>query len=197
MTEGRKIIVIPKVETPTIDVSTGERKKKRVAAYARVSTDMEDQKNSLETQKAEYTKRIRENPEWEFVELYFDEGITGTNTKRRDGFNRMIKDALSGKIDLILVKSISRFARNTIDCIATKRALQDKGVEIFFEKENISSLDSSSETMLTIYASFAQEESRQISTNVTWGIRSKMRQGPTMDIRRGYSATKGTRKETS
>lgn len=177
MTEGRKIIVIPKVERPTIDVSTGERKKKRVAAYARVSTDMEDQKNSLETQKAEYTKRIKENPEWEFVELYFDEGITGTNTKKRDGFNRMIKDALSGKIDLILVKSISRFARNTVDCIATKRALQDKGVEIFFEKENISSLDSSSETMLTIYASFAQEESRQISTNVTWGIRSKMRQG--------------------
>ena len=177
MREGRKIIVIPKVETPAIDVFTGERKKKRVAAYARVSTDMEDQKNSLETQKAEYTKRIKENPEWEFVELYFDEGITGTNTKKRDGFNRMIKDALSGKIDLILVKSISRFARNTVDCIATKRALQDKGVEIFFEKENISSLDSSSETMLAIYASFAQEESRQISTNVTWGIRSKMRQG--------------------
>ena len=82
MREGRKIIVIPKVETPAIDVSTGERKKKRVAAYARVSTDMEDQKNSLETQKAEYTKRIKENPEWEFVELYFDEGITGTNTKK-------------------------------------------------------------------------------------------------------------------
>lgn len=177
MREGRKIIVIPKVKTPAIDVFTGERKKKRVAAYARVSTDMEDQKNSLETQKAEYIKRIKENPEWEFVELYFDEGITGTNTKKRDGFNRMIKDALSGKIDLILVKSISRFARNTVDCIATKRSLQDKGVEIFFEKENISSLDSSSETMLTIYASFAQEESRQISTNVTWGIRSKMRQG--------------------
>lgn len=173
----RKIIVIPHTERPPIDVTTGEIKKKRVAAYARVSTDMEDQKNSLETQKAEYTKRIKENPKWEFVELYFDEGITGTNTKKRDGFNKMIKDAMNGKIDLILVKSISRFARNTVDCIATKRALQDKGVEIFFEKENISSLDSSSETMLTIYASFAQEESRQISTNVTWGIRSKMKQG--------------------
>lgn len=173
----RKIIVIPHTERPPIDVITGEIKKKRVAAYARVSTDMEDQKNSLETQKAEYTKRIKENPKWEFVELYFDEGITGTNTKKRDGFNKMIKDAMNGKIDLILVKSISRFARNTVDCIATKRALQDKGVEIFFEKENISSLDNSSETMLTIYASFAQEESRQISTNVTWGIRSKMKQG--------------------
>ncbi len=173
----RKIIVIPRSVKPPIDIATGERRKKRVAAYARVSTDMEDQKNSLETQKNEYTKRIKENPNWEFVELYFDEGITGTNTKKRDGFNRMIKDALNGKIDLILVKSISRFARNTVDCIATKRALQDKGVEIFFEKENISSLDSSSETMLTIYASFAQEESRQISTNVTWGIRSKMKQG--------------------
>ena len=173
----RKIIVIPRSVKPPIDIATGERRKKRVTAYARVSTDMEDQKNSLETQKNEYTKRIKENPNWEFVELYFDEGITGTNTKKRDGFNRMIKDALNGKIDLILVKSISRFARNTVDCIATKRALQDKGVEIFFEKENISSLDSSSETMLTIYASFAQEESRQISTNVTWGIRSKMKQG--------------------
>lgn len=172
-----KVIVIPKKVAPTFDIATGLQIKKRVAAYARVSTDMDDQLNSLETQKAEYFQRINNNPDWDFAGLYYDEGITGTSLKKRDGFNKMIKDALEGKIDLILVKSISRFARNTVDCIKTKRQLEEKGVEIFFEKENISSLDSASETMLTIYASFAQEESRQISSNVKWGVRARMRNG--------------------
>ena len=175
--EGSKVIVIPKTVLPNVDATTGIIKKRRVAAYCRVSSDMDDQLHSLETQKTEFDRKIKENPGWEYVGLYFDEGITGTSLKKRDGFNKMIEDALNGKIDLILVKSISRFARNTVDCIKTKRDLEAKGVEVFFEKENISSLDGASETMLTVYASFAQEESRQISTNVTWGIRARMRDG--------------------
>ena len=165
--EGSKVIVIPKTLLPNLDVASGKIKKKRVAAYCRVSSDMDDQLNSLETQKREFSRKINENPEWEFVRLYADEGITGTSLKKRKDFNQMIKDAMDGKIDLILVKSISRFARNTVDCIQTKRDLQSKGVEVFFEKENISSFNETSETMLTVYASFAQEESRQISTNVS------------------------------
>ena len=175
--EGSKVIVIPKTILPNLDVASGKIKKKRVAAYCRVSSDMDDQLNSLETQKREFSRKISENPEWEFVRLYADEGITGTSLKKRKDFNQMIKDAMDGKIDLILVKSISRFARNTVDCIQTKRDLQSKGVEVFFEKENISSFNETSETMLTVYASFAQEESRQISTNVSWGIRARMRDG--------------------
>ncbi len=175
--EGSKVIVIPKTILPNLDAASGKIRKKRVAAYCRVSSDMDDQLHSLETQKIEFSRKINENPEWEFVNLYTDEGITGTSKAKRKGFNDMIKDAMKGKIDLILVKSISRFARNTVDCLQTKRDLQAKGVEIFFEKENISSFNEASETMLTIYASFAQEESRQISTNVTWGVRARMRDG--------------------
>ena len=176
MSETR-VIVIPRNQPIKIDATTGKQCKRKVCAYARVSTDFEDQLNSFENQKKVYEEKISSNPEWEFVKLYSDEGITGTSTKKRDGFNQMVKDAKDGKIDLILVKSISRFARNTVDCLKTKRELEAKGVEIFFEKENISSLDSSAETMLTIYASFAQEESRQISTNVTWGVRARMKSG--------------------
>lgn len=174
---NNKVIIIPKKESIPVDIATGNIRKKRVAAYARVSTDEEDQINSYNAQIDEYEKRIKANPEWEFVGMFADEGITGTSTKHREGFNRMIKKALNGEIDLILVKSISRFARNTVDCIQTKRNLQEKGVEVFFEKENISSLDDRAETMLTIYASFAQEESRSISTNVSWGVRKRMRDG--------------------
>ena len=174
---NNKVIIIPKKEEIPVDLLTGKIRKKRVAAYARVSTDEEDQLNSYNAQIDEFEKRIKANPDWEFVGMYADEGITGTSTKHRKNFNLMIDAALAGEIDLILVKSISRFARNTIDCLKTKRALQEKGVEIFFEKENISSLDERAETMLTIYASFAQEESRSISTNVTWGVRKRMRDG--------------------
>ena len=175
--EEPKVIVIPKTVFPNVDPTTGILKKRRVAAYCRVSTDMDDQLHSLETQKIEFERKIKENPDWIYAGLYFDEGISGTLLDKREGFNTMIKDALNGKIDLILVKSISRYARNTVHSIQTKRDLEAKGVEIFFEKENISSLDPSCETMFTIYSSFAQEESRQISTNVTWGIRARMREG--------------------
>lgn len=154
-----------------------EHRKKRVAAYARVSTDSDEQLSSYEAQVDFYTRYINSNSEWEFVFVYTDEGISGTNTKKRDGFNRMIADALSGKIDLILTKSISRFARNTVDSLIAVRKLKEKGVEIYFEKENIYTLDSKGEVLLTIMSSLAQEESRSISENVTWGKHKSMKDG--------------------
>ncbi|MDD5889290.1 MAG: recombinase family protein [Ruminococcus sp.] len=118
-----------------------------------------------------YTSFIKNHSGWEFVKVYTDEGISGLNTKKRDGFNEMIFDALAGKIDLIITKSVSRFARNTVDSLVIIRKLKDKGVEVYFEKENIWTFDSKGELLLTIMSSLAQEESRSISENVTWGQR--------------------------
>ena len=154
-----------------------QRQKRRVAAYARVSTDSDEQLSSYEAQVDFYTRYIQQNPEWDFVSIYTDEGVTGTNTKKREGFNRMIEDALAGKIDLILTKSISRFARNTVDTLTTIRRLKEKGIEVYFEKENIYTLDAKGEVMITIMSSLAQEESRSISENVTWGKRKSMADG--------------------
>lgn len=151
--------------------------KRRVAAYARVSTDSDEQLSSYEAQVDFYTRHIKSNPEWEFVDVYTDEGISGTNTRKRDGFNRMVADALAGKIDLILTKSISRFARNTVDTLTTVRKLKEKRVEVYFEKENIYTLDAKGEVMITIMSSLAQEESRSISENITWGKRRSMEEG--------------------
>ncbi len=153
------------------------RQKRRVAAYARVSTDSDEQLSSYAAQVDFYTQHIRSNPEWKFVDVYTDEGISGTNTKKREGFNRMIADAMDGKIDLILTKSISRFARNTVDTLTTVRKLKEKKIEVYFEKENIYTLDAKGEVMITIMSSLAQEESRSISENVTWGIRKSMADG--------------------
>jgi DNA invertase Pin-like site-specific DNA recombinase len=150
---------------------------KRVAAYARVSTDNEEQISSFDAQMDYYTRHIQSNPAWEFVGLYSDEGISATSTRKRDGFNRMISDALDGKIDLIITKSVSRFARNTIDSLTTVRQLKEKGVEIYFEKESIYTLDSKGELLITIMSSLAQEESRSISENVTWGQRKRFADG--------------------
>ena len=149
----------------------------RVAAYARVSTDDEEQQTSYEAQVDYYTKKIRENPDWTFVEVYADEGISGTNTKKRKNFNRMIDDAMAGKIDRIITKSVSRFARNTVDTLTTVRKLKEKGVGVTFEKENIDTLDSKGELFITIMSSLAQEESRSISENVTWGWRKRIADG--------------------
>lgn len=177
-TSKKVITIIPKKEIVKIDVETGIKIKKRVCAYARVSTDLEDQKNSFNAQLKEYEERIKTNPDWEFVKLYSDEGLTGTMIKSRKGFQQMINDALAGKIDIILTKSISRFARNTVDCLKTARELRDKGVIIYFEKEHISTEEMQKvEMMLTIFASMAQEEAKSISENVTWGIRSRMKRG--------------------
>lgn len=152
-------------------------RKRRVAAYARVSTDNEDQATSYEAQVDYYTNYIKNRSDWEFVKVYADEGITGTNTKDRVGFKSMVDDALSGKIDLILTKSVSRFARNTVDTLTTVRKLKEKNIEVWFEKENIQTLDSKGELLITIMSSLAQEESRSISENCTWGQRKRFADG--------------------
>ena len=122
-----------------------------------------------------YTHYIKERPDWTFAGMYADEGISGTNTKRREGFNQMITDALAGKIDLIVTKSVSRFARNTVDSLTTVRKLKEKGVEVYFQKENIYTLDSKGELLITIMSSLAQEESRSISENVDVGTEKTFR----------------------
>ena len=153
------------------------QQKRRVAGYARVSTDHDDQITSYEAQVDYYTHYIKGRDDWEFVGIYTDEGISATNTRHRDGFKRMVKDALDGKIDLIVTKSVSRFARNTVDSLTTVRKLKDKGIEIYFEKENIWTLDAKGEFLITIMSSLAQEESRSISENVTWGHRKRFADG--------------------
>ena len=152
-------------------------RKKRVAAYARVSTEQDEQQSSYEAQVGFYTRHIKSNPDWEFVEVFADRGITGTNTKNRENFNRMIDLALNGGIDIILTKSISRFARNTVDTLQTVRELKAVGVEVRFEKENLHTFDPKCEMMLTIMSSLAQEESCSISENVRWGKQKSMRDG--------------------
>jgi DNA invertase Pin-like site-specific DNA recombinase len=174
----RSVRVIP----ATRDLSTGQQTnhftpKRRVAGYARVSTDSEDQYASYEAQVDYYTTMIKANAEWEFVGIYTDEGISGTSTNRREGFNRMIDDALAGKIDLIVTKSVSRFARNTVDSLQTIRKLKEHKVEVSFEKEGIRTFDSKGELLITIMSSLAQEESRSISENVKWGRRKRFADG--------------------
>lgn len=173
----RTIQVIPQTINPITRSSLTNPQKRRTAGYARVSTDSDEQFTSYEAQIDYYTKYIKENPQWEFVKVYTDEGLTGVMTKHREGFNQMIKDALAGKIDLIVTKSVSRFARNTVDSLTTIRTLKDAGVEVYFEKENIFTLDSKGELFITIMSSLAQEESRSISENVTWGQRKRFADG--------------------
>lgn len=151
--------------------------KRKVAAYARVSTTAEEQETSLVAQKSFYEQYIKETEGWEYVGVYFDDGISGLSFRNRDGFNQMIKDALAGEIDLILTKSLSRFARNTVDTLTTIRKLKAANIEVFFEKENIYTLDSKGEFLITIMSSIAQEESRSISENVTWGTRKRFADG--------------------
>lgn len=151
--------------------------KRRVAAYARVSTDREEQLTSYEAQVDYYTKHIKGNPDWSFAGVYADEGITATNTKYRKGFKEMVQDALDGKFDLLITKSVSRFARNTVDSLTTVRKLKEHNVEVYFEKENIYTFDGSGELLITIMSSIAQEESRSISENVKWTIRHRLAEG--------------------
>lgn len=150
---------------------------KRTAAYCRVSTDSEEQSTSFDNQVEEWTKRILENPQYQLVKIYSDEGISGTSAKNRDGFNQMIEDAKAGKIDLILCKSISRFARNTVLTIQTIRELKAIGVEVYFDNERMSTFDEKTEFMLSIISSMAQEESRHISENVKWTFQKMMKEG--------------------
>ena len=153
------------------------KKRKRVAAYARVSMETEQLLHSLSAQVSHYSALIQSNPEWEYVGVYADEGITGTDTKKRDEFKRLLKDCDAGKIDLVLVKSVSRFARDTVDTLKATRHLKDLGIDVYFERENIHSISKEGELLLTLLAAFAQAESQSISENVKWAIRKRFKQG--------------------
>lgn len=177
MPKAKNVTVIPATRNIHTGILNDSKQRRKVAGYARVSTDSDEQFTSYEAQVDYYTQFIKSNPDWDFVEVYTDEGISGLSCKHRDGFNRMISDALSGKIDLIVTKSVSRFARNTVDTLTTVRKLKESGVEVFFQKENIYTLDSKGELLITIMSSLAQEESRSISENVTWGQRKSFADG--------------------
>ena len=171
------VTVIPATKNLHTKRLTNARSQRRVAGYARVSTDSDEQFTSYEAQVDYYTQFITAHSDWEFVKVYTDEGISGLNTKNREGFNAMIQDALAGRIDLIVTKSVSRFARNTVDSLTTIRKLKDAGCEVYFEKEAIWTFDSKGELLITIMSSLAQEESRSISENVTWGQRKRFADG--------------------
>ncbi|SKA11729.1 Site-specific DNA recombinase [Pilibacter termitis] len=173
----KKVTTIPATISKFSQAPINKITKRRVAAYARVSTEQDEQQTSYEAQIDYYTNYIKGREDWEFAGMYSDEGITATNTTKRIGFQNMIADAMAGKIDLIVTKSVSRFARNTVDSLTTVRQLKEKGVEIYFEKENIWTLDSKGELLITIMSSLAQEESRSISENVVWGQRKRFADG--------------------
>ena len=174
---GKRVTTIPATLNRFTSAPAFTAEKRKVAGYARVSTDLEEQQSSYEAQMDYYRNYITSRSDWEFVGMYSDEGITATNTRHRDGFNRMIADALAGRIDLIITKSISRFARNTVDSLTTIRKLKEHGTEVFFEKENIWTFDSKGELLISIMSSLAQEESRSISENTTWGKRKSFADG--------------------
>lgn len=177
MTTAKNVMVIPARRRLGNTVQAEERPKLRVAAYCRVSTDSYEQATSYEAQVEHYTAFIKQNSEWEFAGIFADDGISGTNTKKREEFNRMIGECMAGNIDLIVTKSISRFARNTLDCLKYIRELKEKNIPVFFEKENINTMDSKGEVLLTIMASLAQQESQSLSQNVKLGLQYRYQNG--------------------
>lgn len=174
------VIKIPAKTQKGSNAAKEEVKKLRVAAYCRVSTDNEEQAGSYETQVKHYREFISTNPEWTLVDVYADEGISATSTKNRSDFTRMIEDCKKGLVDMIFTKSISRFARNTVDCLNYIRMLKDMNIPVFFEKESINTMDSRGETLLTIMASLAQQESESLSKNVKLGVQYRFQQGKVM-----------------
>ena len=171
------VMVIPAKRQVGNNIKKAEKPKLRVAAYCRVSTDSDEQATSYEAQIEHYTEYISKNPEWVLAGIFADDGITGTNTKKRDEFNRMIEECHAGNIDMIITKSISRFARNTLDCLKYIRELKDLNIPVFFEKESINTMDAKGEVLLTIMASLAQQESQSLSQNVKLGIQYRYQQG--------------------
>lgn len=167
------VIFIP----PKPEVVRASKRQLRVAAYCRVSTDDEEQLTSYEAQKNYYTDKIMTNKEWTMAGIFADEGITGTSARKRPEFLRMIRQCKQGKIDIVLTKSISRFARNTVDCLNYVRALKELGIAVIFEKENMNTLEIDSEILITMLGAFAQSESESISANVRWGKRQAMKEG--------------------
>lgn len=167
--------VIKRTAVPQ-SVMTPERKL-RVSAYARISTDSDQQELSLANQSEHYTSLIQGNPDWEFAGLYTDDGISGTSMKNRDGLNQLLEAARRGEVDLILTKSISRMARNTVDLLSLVREMNSLGVGIVFSREGLDTRDSISEIVLCVLSSLAQGESQSISENVKWGIRTRFQEG--------------------
>ena len=167
------VIVIP----ANLEAISSSKRQLRVAAYCRVSTDDEEQLTSYEAQKNYYTNKIMTNKEWTMAGIFADEGITGTSVRKRPEFLRMIRQCKQGKIDIVLTKSISRFARNTVDCLNYVRALKELGIAVIFEKENMNTLEIDSEILITMLGAFAQSESESISANVRWGKRQAMKEG--------------------
>lgn len=170
-------MVIPAKRQVGNNVKRGQKPKLRVAAYCRVSTDSDEQATSYEAQIEHYTEYISKNPDWVLAGIFADEGITGTNTKKRTEFNRMIDECMDGNIDMIITKSISRFARNTLDCLKYIRQLKEKNIPVFFEKESINTMDSKGEVLLTIMSSLAQQESQSLSQNIKLGLQYRYQQG--------------------
>ena len=171
----KNITVMSPPKAMTVDKEKYHQK--RVAAYCRVSTDSEEQLTSYTTQKKVYTEMIAARPDWELAGIYADEGISGTRADKRPQFQKMIKDCFAGKIDYIVTKSVSRFARNTVDCLEHVRILKNRGIGIFFEEQNIDTLSIDSELYLVIYAGFAQSESESMSKNITWAYRKRFEDG--------------------
>ena len=178
MSEYAPVRTITKIEAnPALTSRKDEYRRMRVAAYCRVSTDEEDQLNSLDTQVKYYTGKIAENPNWTMVGIYADEGITGTRTDKREKFLKLMRDCEKGKVDLILTKSTTRFARNTVDSLTWIRKLRAMGIGVYFEEQNLDSLKAENETLLGFFSVMAQSESESISANVKWGIQKRMKNG--------------------
>jgi DNA recombinase, putative len=175
---NENVTLIPaRIRTGNRITSKENKPKLRVAAYCRVSTDSDEQAGSYDVQVQHYTEYIGRNKEWELAGIYTDDGISGTNIKKREGFIEMIDDCMEGKVDMIITKSISRFARNTIDCLKYVRKLKEKNIAIVFEKENINTLEASGELLLTIMASLAQQESASLSQNIKLGLQFRYQEG--------------------
>ena len=172
-----KVTTIPPRKQRNHAVTSQETRKIRVAAYCRVSTDTEEQATSYQAQIAHYEEVIHRNPEWVFAGIYADDGISATSTKHREQFHQMIQDCMDGKIDMLITKSISRFARNTVDCLNYIRQLKAQNIPIYFEKESINTMDAKGEVLITIMASLAQQESESLSQNVKLGMQYRFQQG--------------------
>ena len=184
-----------KATKPSRSVSGNSIERIRVAAYCRVSTDELEQMSSYNSQKKHYSELIREKKEWHFAGVYADASITGTQVTKRVDFQRLINDSLNGDIDMIITKSISRFARNTYDTLKYVRMLKEKGVAVFFEEENINTMTMDGELLLTILSSVAQQEVENISENVKKGLKMKMKRGELIGFQGciGYDYDKQTK----
>ena len=174
---GNVMVIPARRQVGTSGAGQEEKPKLRVAAYCRVSTDSDEQATSYEAQVEHYTEYIQKNPDWVLAGIYADDGISGTNTKKRTEFNRMIVACMDGEIDMVITKSISRFARNTLDCLKYIRQLKDRSIPVYFEKESINTMDAKGEVLITIMASLAQQESQSLSQNVKLGLQFRYQNG--------------------